>query len=287
MPYKSHLRLALILVLTITVILLNENKLLTNNQELNNNPNHINKALSDFNDLSKVIYPNQTVEQKKFCRLPRLDLEGHDSTEKYKNCKQRAEWGYLKFNHWHLNLTVVKVLKHLKCQYRSVTRINDFKLKYSEMMDLQDKQSIDDDVIEVTCKAEFFHRPMVFNHLYVQIVPKINAQMDYTKIDTAGTCKPLNVILLSYDSLSRVSWFKRLPRTTDFILNEMKFDVLYGQSILGDGTPACMIPLLTGKTEEELPSALKSDPNGEKYRTKLLIPPKTGCLLSLCYFETA
>ena len=75
-------------------------------------------------------------------------------------------------------------------------------------------------------------------------------------------CKPLNIILLSYDSISRVSWFKRLPRTTDYILNEMKFSMLYGQSILGDGTPACMIPLLTGRTEEELPSVLKSDPKG-------------------------
>ena len=38
---------------------------------------------------------------------------------------------------------------------------------------------------------------------------------------------------------------------------------MHGQSILGDGTPACMIPLLTGKLEHELPSTLKTDPNGQ------------------------
>lgn len=43
----------------------------------------------------------------------------------------------------------------------------------------------------------------------------------------------------------------------------MGFKVMYGQSILGDGTPACMIPLLTGKLEHELPSTLKTDPNGQ------------------------
>ena len=42
----------------------------------------------------------------------------------------------------------------------------------------------------------------------------------------------------------------------------MNFKLLYGHSILGDGTPACMIPLLTGRLENELPSTLKSDPNG-------------------------
>ena len=117
---------------------------------------------------------------------------------------------------------------------------------------------------QVLCKGKFFNRQMVFNHLYAQIVPKINAQVDYTELNKNTMCaKPLNIILLSYDSLSRVSWFKRLPKTTNYIIKEMQFNILHGQSILGDGTPACMIPLLTGKTEEELPSALKSDPDGK------------------------
>ena len=108
-------------------------------------------------------------------------------------------------------------------------------------------------------------KKMTFNHLYVQIVPKMNPNLKFEELQKIknSKCKPLNIILLSYDSLSRVSWFKRLPKTTNFILNKMNFNVLYGQSILGDGTPACMIPLLTGKTESELPSALKTDPNGK------------------------
>lgn len=32
-------------------------------------------------------------------------------------------------------------------------------------------------------------------------------------------------------------------------------------SIIGDGTTACMIPLLSGVIESEMPSTLKSDPN--------------------------
>ncbi len=105
---------------------------------------------------------------------------------------------------------------------------------------------------------------MMFNHVYAQIVPKINAQVDYTELNKNKVCSDaLNIILLSYDSLSRVSWFKRLPKTTNYLIKEMKFNILHGQSIIGDGTPAFMIPLLTGKTEEELPSALKSDPDGK------------------------
>lgn len=192
-----------------------------------------------------------------------LKLEGHDNVEPYKPCKQRTEWGYLESNHWNLNYTVVKILKQLKCQYRAVWRENDFKLLYSQMLPLEDKQLVEHDVIEVTCIGLLFNKKMTFNHVYAQIVPKINSKIDFNYLNSHRDTNPLNIILLSYDSLSRVSWFKRLPRTTEFLIKEMKFNIFYGQSILGDGTPACMIPLLTGKTEEELPSALKSDPNGK------------------------
>lgn len=207
----------------------------------------------------------QSKLQTNICRLPQFELEGHEDVEKYTPCKQRAEWGYLKSNHWNLNITVVKPLKGLKCQYRAVYRENDFKLNHSPLMNLVDKQLVEDDVIEVVCRGSLYGRKMIFNHVYVQIVPKMNPDLDINQLNRLKTsqCKPLNIILLSYDSISRVSWFKRLPKTADYILNEMKFNLLYGQSILGDGTPACMIPLLTGKTEEELPSALKSDPNGK------------------------
>ncbi len=67
-------------------------------------------------------------------------------------------------------------------------------------------------------------------------------------------------MLISYDSVSRSSWLKRLPKTNKFIFDKMKFDLLNGYNIVGDGTPAALIPIFTGQTEEELPNVLRSNP---------------------------
>jgi hypothetical protein len=50
-------------------------------------------------------------------------------------------------------------------------------------------------------------------------------------------CKPLDIILLSYDSVSRSSWLQRLEKTNKFIFETMKFELLKGYNIIGDGTP--------------------------------------------------
>ena len=194
----------------------------------------------DANDLQLLLNPNQTFAQKNVCRLPMLKLVGHNNVEMYTKCRQKSEWGYLKSNRWHLNRTVVSVLHQIKCQYRAIVRVDDFQLKYSNFASLVDEQLVQEEVIEVMCKAILFHRRMQFIHLYAQIVPKKQPVEVAASINSdTAQCKPLNIILLSYDSLSRVSWFKRLPKTTNYILNQMKFNMLYGQSILGDGTPAC------------------------------------------------
>ena len=253
---------------TISFILINLN---INNDEIRSS--YIFKFVNDPRDDNDVSFlefsllPNQSYEQLNACKLPQLRLIGHKNTEAYKECKSKLEWGYLKNNYWHFNRRVLFGLNNINCKYRNVTRENDFNLIYSNYSTLIDGQLILNDVIEVICVANNFR--IKYESLFAQIVDRLKYQPHLLPINKTndiekknGQCKPMNILLLSYDSLSRVSWFKRLPKTTEYILNDMKFNILYGQNILGDGTPACMIPLLTGYLEHELPSTLKSDPNG-------------------------
>ena len=226
---------------TIGFLIVNENQSknesIQKSRDVDKHPEHFSY---DANDLQLLLNPNQTFAQKNVCRLPMLKLVGHNNVEMYTKCRQKSEWGYLKSNRWHLNRTVVNVLHQIKCQYRAIVRVDDFQLKYSNFVSLVDEQLVQEEVIEVMCKAILFHRRMQFIHLYAQIVPKKKpVEVAESSDSDTAQCKPLNIILLSYDSLSRVSWFKRLPKTTNYILNQMKFNMLYGQSILGDGTPAC------------------------------------------------
>lgn len=64
--------------------------------------------------------------------------------------------------------------------------------------------------------------------------------------------------MLSLDSVSRKKWLTQLPRSSEFLLDELGTNILTGYNIVGDGTPAALIPMLTGRHEEELPTTLKN-----------------------------
>lgn len=68
---------------------------------------------------------------------------------------------------------------------------------------------------------------------------------------------PISIMFLGLDSVSREKWLSNLPRSSNYFLNTMNASVLNGYNIVGDGTPAALIPILTSKHEHELPNTLK------------------------------
>ena len=71
----------------------------------------------------------------------------------------------------------------------------------------------------------------------------------------------LNILILGLDSISRLQYERMLPKTHAHI-KKLNGTILKGYNILGDGTPAQVIPMLTGMLERELPSTLHRDANG-------------------------
>ena len=69
-------------------------------------------------------------------------------------------------------------------------------------------------------------------------------------------------MFIGLDSVSRTKWVEQLPKSTEYLLKALKSNVLSGYNIVGDGTPAALIPILTGKHESELPNTLKSAKRG-------------------------
>lgn len=68
---------------------------------------------------------------------------------------------------------------------------------------------------------------------------------------------PFNVFMLGFDSLSRLAFMRKLPKTYEYLTKNLTGLVLKGYNIVGDGTPQALIPILTGKTELELPDTRK------------------------------
>ncbi|RNA28216.1 DUF229 domain containing [Brachionus plicatilis] len=186
---------------------------------------------------------------------------------------------------WALNYNIQSEIDSIECKYRKVERIDDFRVKLGKFSALKSGDIIVDDVVEVECMGhnKTGNTTATFNNLYVQVVDKEPERTFDIKKDKNG-CFPYNVMLLSYDSVSRVSFMRRLKKTYDLIEKTENFYVLTGYNIVGDGTPQALIPIFTGKTEEELPSALKNDPKG-KYVDEVNIDLKTRKKLMLILEE--
>lgn len=159
-------------------------------------------------------------------------------------CKLEEEWGYISKNVWYFKLHALSKLDQHECFYRAIRMAGYNKYAWSKWIDLYHNATILEEVFEVMCrlKATSFRRtkPIKYNSLFAQIVnkfKKVNIVKETLNVNKKPDCRPLDVILLSLDSVSRKSWIKRLPKTYKYILRTMKFELLEGYNIVGDGTP--------------------------------------------------
>lgn len=61
-----------------------------------------------------------------------------------------------------------------------------------------------------------------------------------------------NVLILCLDSVSHGHFLRKLPLSYSFLTQELGAVVLNSYNVLGDGTPASLFPILTGKSELEM-----------------------------------
>jgi len=169
------------------------------------------------------------------CQIPTLDFNGEIKTIPKQPCKISKNPGYIQDNIWHF----YDDQKTLECSYREIMRIDDFHTKPGESKPLKDGQKIIFEVFEVICNE---NKRLKFSSVFAQIVSKLNQNVNATNENlhkpNENNCTPLDVMLISYDSVSRISWIKRLPLTYKFTKETMNFEILNGYNIVGDGTPA-------------------------------------------------
>ena len=177
------------------------------------------------------------------CRIPALNFDAILRILPNRNCKIKENIGFISKDHiWHFSESAKAGYSDLNCFYRVIERIDDFKTRTNEFKPLSEGQKILDEVVEVHCNQTLpkFH----FSSLYPQIISKLDKNTEkineklHKPDEKNNKCAPLNVMVLSYDSVSRVSWVKYLKKTHKFITETMNFDILNGYNIVGDGTPA-------------------------------------------------
>ena len=165
-----------------------------------------------------------------YCQLPELNSNNNHNTSlpgnitififlfilrniinfkfsKEKECKIKKDWGYLKNNTWYYIESIRIKLNEFNCSFRVINRKDDFFYTQTNWNKLNHKHYIKDEVIEVKCEilVANFIQVIKYNSIFVQIVNKIHLVSKVEK-KVDQKCKPLNIMLISYDSVSRSSW---------------------------------------------------------------------------------
>ena len=98
--------------------------------------------------------------------------------------------------------------------------------------------------------------PADFDQFIVQVYPKegvhrrILKQMRELNAERKHLRElSMNVLIFGLDSMSHMSYQRKLPKTYLFLRDKLRAVILHGYNIVGDATTAALLPMLTGKAK--------------------------------------
>ncbi|CAK1594881.1 unnamed protein product [Parnassius mnemosyne] len=199
------------------------------------------------------------------CEIPKLDPFAKEVTQFDKELPKIVCQGQDWVKCYHAECKVVqKILDtttNIKCTYNDIIYKSDSEYKIGPDTVVAGKDAYTltaSDHVKVKCTG---------NHVN-SILPSKWTGHSLGFRSTVHPKKPpprrentINVLILGFDSTSHNGFIRRMPKSYRVLLDELRATVLSGYNIVGDGTPAALFPILTGKTELELPDVRKKMKN--------------------------
>lgn len=122
------------------------------------------------------------------------------------------------------------------CSYQAIKwSEDDFSFDQSEPIAVSNNSqlNVNENFFRIECKST--------NRLNYK---GVFARIFKPKVANSPRKQPINVLMLGFDSVSREDWLTYLSKSSDYLMNEMNGTViLNGYNIMGDGTPAALIPV--------------------------------------------
>ncbi|XP_060068998.1 uncharacterized protein LOC132549096 [Ylistrum balloti] len=173
-------------------------------------------------------------------------------------CDSRQNWIAVENGTFWITREARKLHGDIKCQFAAVMRKpgND-NITVTGRREPMTKEVMQapSDFFKISCLSPNKTR-------YVNIHATITRNSTAPKRNVKDTkSMELNVLMLGFDSVSRMTWLRKLPKSRNYFRNILGGVELEGYNIVGDGTPQALLPLLTGKTESELPESRRGHPN--------------------------
>ncbi|TKR68068.1 hypothetical protein L596_024110 [Steinernema carpocapsae] len=197
------------------------------------------------------------------CKVPKLDKDNPDIMKFYGKSeplecdkKHSQNWVFMDIER-KLQLTPFakeKFGSSVKCDLQFFYRVNDNYLRHETVENFILGSTIErGDYFTVSCTAgkDFWIGALM------TVVPQKERLAELKTKHQPADWSGLNVFIMGMDSLSQMAFRRVLPKTVAYFEKMMEGVVLNGYNIVGDGTPQAFIPILTAKTELELPLTRK------------------------------
>ncbi|KAK6111077.1 hypothetical protein QQG55_42215 [Brugia pahangi] len=205
---------------------------------------------------------NFSRKSEQACRIPKLNINGSEVIGFFHHVEaldcsknKEKEWAYVdEKGLFTMSSDAIKRHGGIKCTIAYFERVDDNRLKIGRQIPITSGSPMNKDYAVVECLGNDQEK---WKHLLWTIVPDRKKEEDLSHIKKSPDWSGLDVYFIGFDSLSQMSFRRKLPKTVKYIEEEFDAVVLDGYNIAGDGTPQAFIRILTGQTEEELPLTRK------------------------------
>ncbi|XP_050358004.1 uncharacterized protein LOC126778468 isoform X2 [Nymphalis io] len=191
------------------------------------------------------------------CQIPKLDPFSKEVTQFDKEMPKVACQGrdWVKCYHSQCKVVpeILDTMRNIVCTYSDIIYESDQKYVIGEPFEVYGADAYvltKSDHVKVKCSGT--HKDSILPVKWIGHCVGFRSSVQPKK-PPPGREDSLNVLILGFDSTSKNGFIRRMPKSYKILTQKLRATVLNGYNIVGDGTPAALFPILTGKTELELP----------------------------------
>ncbi|XP_015905104.1 uncharacterized protein [Parasteatoda tepidariorum] len=205
---------------------------------------------------------NIDADEEQACRHPDLDYENpiilkHIQDVGQIDCKREMDWIDVDQGTIKINAIIIKRYRKVDCKLTFLRRVDDFSSVKGNVVHLSSKRN------KAKLESDFFHAKcksldgVEWKNIIAGVYKNETVLKRVRGLSPPETAMKLNILMFGLDSMSRLHYMRKLPRTYRYLTEVLKASVMKGYNIVGDGTPQALIPILTSFTEQELPETRK------------------------------
>ncbi|XP_059173474.1 uncharacterized protein LOC131954013 [Physella acuta] len=193
------------------------------------------------------------------CVLPRLEVDDPVMKRFYAvpapiTCSPDPDWVYVDNGTLRFSPQVLAKLGNFSCDYFPLLRgRTDESVSWGQKVTrVVGGAPISSDYFKVDCRTT--GEPVVtYTDIHLGVAPNKVIEERFSRVrPPVSGLDGLSILVLGYDSMSRMSWIRRMRQTREYFLSVLDGIELEGFNIMGDGTPAALFPILTGHHETEM-----------------------------------